>query len=448
MSTEKVATFVSDIHYDNLPKEVVDQAKKAIRDIICVSISAHFDEAVKAARKMVLSRGGKGESSLIGIDEKYPCDMAAFVNSIMASTQDMDDGSMGLPNHMQFHRGHPGGILIPAALAVSEKTNAAGTRLIEAVVAGYEVALSKAWLIGKTVLAGETGTVGATAAASKLLGLNKSEIREAFNIVSAHCPAPSYAFIWKRMGMTKEAAAWGAMTGVAAALLAENGFMGTPSFFDLPELSNEPLESLGRDWEILSLYFKKYSACRHAHAPIDGVIELMDAYRLTADDIQEVFIGCASQKGMHMSNPRPNTIWQAQYSIPFVISTAIIEKEVGPNQITEERLRDEKVLKLAAKVRLFADSEVEELQPGTLSARVTVHIKDGSKYETFIRHPKGDPENPLTEGELIAKFKSLAGRIISPEKTQDLFHYIGRLEEVKNIGKLMAQLRNLNPNHN
>ncbi|NNG01221.1 MAG: MmgE/PrpD family protein [Desulfobacteraceae bacterium] len=442
MSTQEVAEFVSGIRFEKLPKDVVNQAKKAIGDIICVSIPAHVDEAVRAVRKFVSARSGIGESSLIGLQGKYPAESAALVNSMMASTLDMDDGAMGLSSHDRFHRGHPGGIVVPAALAVAEKTGANGSQLIEAVIAGYEVAFLKARLIGKTVLAGETGTVGAAAAAARLLGLNPLEICETFNIASAHCPAPSYAFIWTQMGMTKEAAAWGAMTGVTAALLAHCGFRGTPSFFDRPELEKIPVASLGRDWEILSLYFKQYSACRHAHASIDGVLDLMDKHRLAPDDIAEIIIGCAARKGLQMSNTRPATIWQAQYSIPFAIGMAVQERQVGPDQVSRDRLGDRAVLAVADRVRLIADPDVEALQPGTLSARMVIRTRDGKRHETFAGHPTGDPENPLTNEQWEHKFRSLSRRVISPDKTEALLDLVNGLENVKHIDQLMANLRN------
>jgi 2-methylcitrate dehydratase PrpD len=445
MSTQKIARFVSEISINHLPPEVIIQIKKAIRDILGVSIAAHHDQAVNAARKMVATRGGAEESSLIGVMKRLPCDMAAFVNSVMASTLDMDDGSMGLPSHLRVHRGHPGGIVIPAGLAVAEKVKATGAQLIEAVAVGYEVAMLTAWLTGETMLAGVNGTFGATAASSKLLGLNVNQTIEALNIASAHRPAPSYAFIWTRIGMTKESAAWAAMTGVTAALLAQNGFSGTPSFYDLEEHDKAPLEALGRDWEIMSLYFKPYSACRHAHAPIDGVLEVMAENDLEAGDIAKVIIGCASKKGLFMSNRRPTSIWQAQYSIPFLIGAAIIEKEVGPQQVSEKRLEDASILRQADKVNLIADAEVDALQPGNFAARVTIQTKAGRIYETFIRYPRGEPENPLSDRELEEKFKKLSKGIISAERVKTLLECLENLDQQDSLDLLIKQVADFSP---
>jgi len=164
MRGEQVSTFVTNLQYDNIPKEVIKKAKTAIRDIIGVSIAAYHDEAVDSARKLAIARGQKEEANMIGQAVKVPCEMAAFVNSVMASTLDMDDGSMGLRGHLRVHRGHHGGFIVPSALAVAQRQQASGKKLLEAVIAGYEVSFMTAWLIGKTVLAGLTGCYGAAAA--------------------------------------------------------------------------------------------------------------------------------------------------------------------------------------------------------------------------------------------------------------------------------------------
>ncbi len=109
MSTKDVADFVANLKFDRLPPEVIAQAKRGIQDVIGVMIASHKDRAVEAARRLALARAGKKESTLIGVGEKAPCEMAALVNGVLATTLDLDDGSMGLPGHTRFHRGHPGG---------------------------------------------------------------------------------------------------------------------------------------------------------------------------------------------------------------------------------------------------------------------------------------------------------------------------------------------------
>jgi 2-methylcitrate dehydratase PrpD len=440
MSSDTIAAFIAGLQFDQLPPEVVAKAKGAIRDTLGVAIAASRDTAAEAVRQMAANRGGAPDSSLLGFGLKVPCELAAFANAVMASTLDMDDGSMGLPGHLRVHRGHPGCMVIPTALAVAEKEGASGKAFIEAVVVGYEVALATAWMIGETVLASLTGTFGAAAAAAKLLGLDLEQIVNTLKIAEAHCPSPTYAFIWDQTDMTKEAPGWAAMTGTTAALLAQAGFRGAPTKYDLPESNKEPLEALGKEWEFLGTYFKVYSGCRVAHAPIDGVLEIITEHDLTAENISEVIIGCSTQKSLKMSNYRPTNIWQAQYSLPFAVGSALVDREVGHKQISSQRLTDLQILEQVDKVKLVADDDVDALLPDIFGGRVEVQTKDGRKFECFKSYPKGEPENPLSEEELYQKYLKLATEEISPERAEELKGLIDRLERLDGIETIIATI--------
>ena len=440
MSTARVAEFVENIKYEHIPEIVIRKAKTAIRDVIGVSIAAHGDEAVSIARQIAKARGQKKDANIIGRSARVSCETAAFVNSTMATTLDMDDGSMGLQGHLRVHRGHPGGIVVPSAMAVAQRQRATGKQLLEAIVAGYEVSLTIAWIIGHTVLASRTGCYGAAAAAAKLLLLPAEKIVQTMNIVSAHCPDTSYAHIWTRIDMSKEAPAWSAFTAIMAAFLSEAGFRATPSFFDCPEHDGKPFESLGKDWEILGIYFKRYGACRHAHAPVDGVYELVNEHDIDPERITRIIVGCAASKGLNMVNRRPDNVWQAQYSIPFVIGAALRKGKEGLGQISASLLKDRGILGIADKVELVADEDVEALQPGAFAGRVRIETSDGRNYETFIERPKGDPENPFSEEELRSKFDELTVPVIGKESALKIAASIDDLDGMKDINDLFKIL--------
>jgi 2-methylcitrate dehydratase PrpD len=440
MSTKNVADFVADLKFDRIPADVIDQAKKGIRDVIGVMIASNKDKAVEAARRLALARGGKEESTLIGTGRKAPCEMVALVNAALATTLDLDDGSMGLPGHPRFHRGHPGGMIIASALAVAEREGKSGRDLIEAVVAGYEVELNTAWLVGEAVLAGRTATYGIAAAAAKLLGLTREEILHALCIAEAHCPWPTYAFVWRQTHMTKEAPSWAAMTGVMAAFLAQAGFKGAPTLYDLPNANPKPAQALGKEWEILGIYFKPHCTCRVGHAAIDGTLEILKEHRLGWDRVSKVTVGCSAQKSLNMGNYRPANIWQAQYSIPFAIGSALVDGEAGPGQISEERLGDSLILKNADKVVLALDPEVDALLPAHFAAKVEVETTEGQRFQVFKRYPKGEPENPMSEQELSRKFMKLSTPVLGKSKAEDLAKTIEKLETLNHVRDFVRKI--------
>jgi len=437
VSIKDVADFAAKTSFTSLPSNVITQAKLALQDNLGVMLAAHKDRAVEAARRVAQAIGGRKESTLIGTGIKVPCNIASWVNAVMGSTLDMDDGAMG----QEGHRAHAGGMVVPSCLAVAERQSATGVELIEALVIGFEIAVRTGWMMGVGTMAGKVGTYGVAAATAKLLGLSPEKIANAVAIAEAHRPDPAQGTLIEHPGMVKEAIGWGAMTGVSAALLAQAGFTGSRTTYDLPEHNQKPMESLGKEWEMMGLYFKPYSMCRNGHTSLDGVLELVKEHDLKADDISKITVGVCS-KTVRMINYPPATIWEAQYSVPFTVGAAVVDGEVGPEQIAETRLGDRTILNQAEKVRLVTDPEAEALWPQTHAARVEIETKDGRKFKVFKRYPKGGAENPLSEKELRGKFRKLAVRAIGVDRTEALSTCIDRLEKLNTVNELIEQVAN------
>jgi 2-methylcitrate dehydratase PrpD len=198
---------------------------------------------------------------------------------------------------------------------------------------------------------------------------------------------------------------------------------------------------LGKEWEILGLYFKVYSMCRSGHSAIDGVIEIAREHKVNVNDISQITIGTTPKRGGRMANYRPANIWQAQYSIPFAIGAALVDGEVGPRQMAEDRLEDREILRQADKVKFVADDEVGALFPGARAAKVEVEMQDGRKFQTFIQRPKGDPENPHTEDELKEKFMKLVSQMIGTRRAEDLYMCLEKIEKLDNVKELVEKIR-------
>ncbi len=403
-------------------------------------LAAREDAAVLAASTAALAMGGLPQASLIGSNRRLPVNGAAMVNAVMASTLDMDDGAYRPVGHL----GHAGGVLVPTALALAESRHASGKDLILATVIGYEMALRVGWLSflgGQYAPAGMVGNFGAAAVTARLLGLDAMRTAHALGIAEAHCLHPSRAKNYHHMTMTKEAAGWGAMTGVSAALLAEAGFEGPETIFDLPDNSPEPLATLGQEWEIMGLYFKPYSLCRYAHAPVDGLLDLMRENQLVAADVAGVTVGIATPAVEKMLNYRPENTWEAQFSLPYGVGAALADGVVLPAQIAPRRIHDTAILAQVDKVSVVVDAEADALRPGMVAARVTLVTAAGETLTTFVSHPRGEPANPLSAADLAEKFKSLTAPGLGPEKSAELFRALSDLEAVGDVAPLVADFQ-------
>jgi 2-methylcitrate dehydratase PrpD len=285
------------------------------------------------------------------------------------------------------------------------------------------------------------GNFGAAAAAAKLLGLDAVQTANALGIAEAHCLHPSRAKNYLKMTMTKESGGWGAITGVTAALLAQAGFEGPETVFDMPDNDPEPMAALGQEWEIRRLYFKPYCLCRYCHGPIDGLLELMRQNGLGAGDIKRVEIGTAVPAVNGMVNYRPQNTWEAQFSIPYALGAALAEGTVMPAQIAGTRLQEDMILKQVDKITVVVDPEADALRPGMVAARITVETKAGDSYVTFVSHPLGSPENPMSEDELREKFCCLTAPVLGSGLNQRLYQRLSDLETVSDITTLVDEFQ-------
>ncbi len=434
--------FISRTGYESLPVEVAARVKLAIRDNVGVMLAARGDRSVAAAAKTAIALGGAAEATLIDAGVKVPSNLAAMVNAVMTGTLDMDDGAYRPVGHLA----HAGRLVVPTCLAVAESRHASGKDFIAAAAIAYEVTFRAGWLVRLWDVMPSgcmVGTYGAAAGTAKLLGLSPGATAEALGVADAFAVQPSRAQFLKGKTMTKDSVAWGAMTGVTAALLAGTGFEGPATIFDLEEYHREPLQTLGTEWETMRLYFKPYASCRYTHAPLDGLLQLMRQNGLVAGDIRKVIIGFPSAAVRALGNYRPANTWEAQFSMPYVAGAALADGVVGPAQIAESRLGDTRLLAEVDKVSLVGDAEADALRPGMVPGRVRITGVDGREFETWVPYPRGAPENPLSDAEIKQKFLGLAGDAIGDGAAADLGVCLDRLEELADVGELVAKLRSL-----
>lgn len=444
MNTKDVADFILDTNFDKLPPEVITKAKLCVLDALGGAIAAHNTKSVGIMRGLICSMGGKEEATLFGLGLKAPLAGAALVNGIMSTVLDTDDGCFSSVGHL----GHIGGCVIPAALAVGEREGSTGVEFLEAVVVGYETALRKGWMLRepepkKPPLTGGIGAYGAAVAAAKLLKLTRGKIINTLGICEAHLPMPKLGGVAlpgpATAAMTKESMHWATMTGVMAALLAQGGFTGPSSIYDNPNYDPSPLDTLGKEYLTMNVYFKPYCACRQIHSTLDIILEMVKKQALNPGDV----VGITVEVGKAASrfyNPRPVTVEQSEFSIPFLVGAALVDGKVGPEQVRESRLSDKAILKQADKVKVVFSEAVEALYPQKCGAIITVETKDGKKHKMQRDIPRGEPEDPLSHKEIKGKFREWATTVMDKDRAEEVLACTNNLESLDNIGKLVDLL--------
>lgn len=449
--TRLLARFVSNLTYNELPKEVIAHAKTCVLDAlgsIYLGSTLPWGEIIIA---YVTSIGSKSESIVIGGKVNVDAASAALANGTMGHGFEIDDVLI-----CALH--HPGVVIIPAVLATAERENSTGKEFIEAVVAGYEVMnrVGKAVGTESHIMRGffptsTNGPFGAAAAAGKLLHLSTEQITDALGIAGSQSgglfEGIKEGMMTKRLGAGKAA-----QNGVIAADLAKLGFTGASTVLEgewgyLKAFSDKTdpsqlTEDLGNNYNIMETTFKPYPCCKALHASIDGMLELNGKYHFDPEQVTEVVIGGYEKLVKMHDIYEPATSMAAQFSIPYVVSVALLKGGVGIEAFEEKSIRDNQVLSFARKVRLVEDPEVIPYFPANEPSKVTVKLGNGDSYSKTIICSKGTPNNPMGNGELEAKFLSFASQVISDKhakKTIELIRNLDSLESVKELSSLLGK---------
>jgi len=433
---ERFAEFISQTNCEDLPKEVVHQAKRCILDLIGVTLAGSNLGLAPLATDFVCSLGGEKEATIIGDGRKIPAFHAAFVNGVRGHTLDMDDGH-------RYANGHPGVVTIPAAIALAEKGNMTGKELIEAVVVGYETFIRIGTAINPSHLKRgfhTTGTVGplaAAAACSKLLGLNKVEIENALAIAGLQ-GAGLLEVLTSGQMMKPLQPGRATQAGLMASLLAQGGAEGPVLIFEGEKgfirafsdgvNAGDLGRDLGSNFEIMNTYVKLHAACRHVHSTLDAVGKIMEESEITIDEIEKIDVYTYSVAyQLTGKNREAQTELAAKFSLPVSVGLMLCYGKAGVDQYTPECIANPAVQDLAKRVNVMVDEERDDAYPRERSARVDIETK-GASYTHEVVISKGEPENPASDEELKEKFLPNAAKILPMGKAADLYEMILEIE--------------------
>lgn len=443
--SEKLSRFATNLHYDHLAPEIVQRAKMCVLDSFSNMLGVSGEEKGDVLRMAGLFPENS-ESTVYGLFKKTSCSDAALVNGMMARLLDLDDGTVGA-------RGHPGAVLIPAVFSAGERYHRSGRDVLMALIVGYETYIR----LGKAINPAHrnrgfdtTGTVGVCAAAlavSRLLGLDPEKMVWALGIAIS-LAGGLFEFV-SDGSMTKNLhPGFAARNGILAAQLAYSGISGPRTGFEGKDgflralvgevddkMADKITDHLGDPFAISEIYFKRHACMRRIHAAVDAAVMISIQHSLDAHRIKKVVVH-TSRFVSELRNPSPATIVAAQASVPYCIAVALIHRQAGITEFTQENLKNPFIMDLAKKVVLQVDPEFEEGGGGKKSpwaARVEVLLDSGEKYSQAVDYPIGDPENPISREELEQKYLSMASLSMAAEKEDLLRRKIDHIEEIEDM---------------
>jgi 2-methylcitrate dehydratase PrpD len=138
---------------------------------------------------------------------------------------------------------------------------------------------------------------------------------------------------------------------------------------------------------------------------------------------------------------RPQTHVDAQFSIPWAVAVAICKNKTGIYEFRGDVLQDEEVLALAQKVECELDPEAEKMYPKAYPSTLVAEMIDGRTFTAHVDYPKGDPENPATKEEILAKFHGLTEQFFDQERREQVIEAVDRLDTMADVGELADLVR-------
>lgn len=452
--TRKLANFCSDLNFEAIPEKILSIARWCILDNLGIIIGATKTEFGKTIIRYTKLLGDREEATILGDGSKSSARNAALANGSLSEALELQDG---------YTKGgyHPCCGTISASLATSEWKGKSGKDLITAIVAGYEVGNRVSESIFPSHLSkgfqptGTAGSVGAAAAAGKLLGLDREQLYNALGIAGFILPISTGDNLWGGYTVKPVHGGAAAKTGIEAAMLAMEGLNAAPLEGDrsigkgfLRVVSDgvqlaKLTEGLGNQYTLENLYFKPYALCRCIHAPVEVAIGLKEKYGLKIENIEKVVVRTydfAAYVPGQTRTTADSDATRCQFSVPYGVAAALMYGQVGLEQMMGEATRDTNIHDFAQKIDVVHDHEMDKLRPKNRPAAVDVTLKDKRVVSGQVDFPKGDMRKPMTEKELIQKFSDLTRDIIGEEKSRHVMDTVFSLEKIDSIEELILQL--------
>jgi 2-methylcitrate dehydratase PrpD len=443
--TLEVAEWVARLSYSDLPERTKTVVRCALLDTIGCGVYGFNTPWAGMLLSWARAGGPSGECTVWG--EARPSLRtadAALVNGTASHAFELDD----------YHNAklHPGAVVVPAAMAMAEKLDAKGERLVTAIAAGYEVMIRSSLALNPSAtrlrgwhLTGVCGPFGATAACASLLGLNEEQTAWALGLAGTQ-GAGLWAFNADGTMSKRLHAGKAAHSGVLAAELAALGFTGPTQIYEygdggvLKAFSDAsdpaPLtQDLGGVYHLDATSIKPYSCCGSTHSYIDAALELRRKLGAPWDAHRRVKIGLSKVVDVQCGFAyAPSSALNAQMSLRYVIAAALADGQVLPPQFSDQRCADPALTALAGSFELVPDPKLDQLYPEHFAGWVAAE-GDGDWVRIDVLDPSGSPSAPIDARGITEKFRG-----INPQLPVDEIAAVALNIERNSVRDLLALL--------
>ena len=443
---DQLASFVSDIRTEDLPPDTIAAARDIVLDTIgAMTAGGRLDENANLAR-LAAGMSGQGKATVIGHGARVQPVWATMVNATAGVALEMDEGN-------RVGGGHPSIHVTPGALAVAEDLDSTGADTLAAIIAGYEVTsrIGTATQVKPEVHShGTWGTIGTAAAAARLMNFDPAQTKLAMNLAMSMSPANTWTPCLEGATVRNLYPGRSGFQGIMAAHLSRCGFTAIADGpadlyrsllgdgFD-PDAVVDGLGNL-HNLRIRQNYFKFHACCLYNHPVLDAVQNILRKTPFAAGDVKRITVTAPSIAQI-MDDPAPDNMLAAKFSIPYAVAAAVCYGKTDVSAFLPERVKDADIRRLAQRVELKADPEMNLRRYDYPAARVAVQLRDGRAPQSSVISQRGDATNPTSRELLLSKFRSLAGPTLGNDGVEHVIGAVGRMERLDSIDELTTLLQ-------
>ena len=448
-ATQLLARFAAALTYDQLPDQVKEHCKNLLLDTLACALAGHQGEETQQVAALASSLAQSHESSVIG-GGRLSLAGATLLNGYLVTAVTMCDAHRSTMTHVTPE-------VIPPALAIAERDAGSGRDLLVAIAAGAEVttrigigldypAFRARGFHGPGVL----GPFGAAAAVGRLRGFDAETMAKAFGLAGSQAAGTFAAW---GTPTVKFHQCRGALSGLLAALLAEQKFLATREFLTAqdgglynsysnggkPELATD---DLGRRWELEQIALRPWPSDSLMQGMATALFDLLKQHKIEPSSVKQLRVTLGQTAfDMHGKLPRYKGKFDALISGHYAAAVIVHDRALTLSQFEPARYDD-------PKLRRFAEEQVAfRLDPALAGVQAVVEVEmgGGATLQARCEHPRGSFENPLSRAEVEDKFRVYAKDRMAAARIDEVIAAVNRLEDLASVRELMSMLRQGSP---
>jgi 2-methylcitrate dehydratase PrpD len=451
--SQRLAEWAAGVRPNDLPAEVLDDARRRLIDQVGVCIAGTRSESARAVHRVAERFGGNPQATTLVTGSRYSAPLAGWVNGAVGHAADYDDMNGTAAVHISS-------VAVPAALAAAEALQVGGAQCLLALAVGAEVGLrimsgAPPHQFHKRGLHG-TGVAGSfvgAAITTKLMGLGPEVVAQALGMAGSRASGLMQTLVdgsWVKQLHP----GWAVEAGLTCAWLAAEGFTGPMEviegqygfFHALLHGDEEQLDlervtrGLGRRWLLPETTFKPWPNGVWNHASMEGAQVILQRERLAIDEIERIDVHVPPVCVPIVCEPReaklhPQSVYHMKFSLPYSVAMLLKLGRVEVDDYRQDVLQDPEVAALAARVHCHPDPS---MQPETFPARVELTTRTGRAFVHDVPAQLGSPQHPMSQEDHRRKFRANVAPSLGERQTEQLLDALEHFSECQRVGRITA----------